>query len=254
MPEIGIAEVTRDKRETPLQLLGSGVKRAAFSPDAAALHFSASKSSTALGVFYQVVEAGFDRTLPEKAITRGLEVYRELVDEKGKAVDHVALGQPVTVKLTARSLANDGITNVALIDSAARRIRDPARFACVGGQGAAGCDYVDLREDRAVFYATIPTTMQTITYQIKATNRGSFRRAAALRGINVRARGERARPGQQDHGGRREMKNDPAFYVLRFLWLSGPSRESGFACRNRRSWTTSAFPGAFSIATATSSG
>jgi uncharacterized repeat protein (TIGR01451 family) len=173
LPEIGIAEVTRDKRDTPLQLLGSGVKRAAFSPDAVALHFSASNSSTALGVFYQVVEAGFDRTLPEKAITRGLEVYRELVDEKGNAIDHVALGQPVTVKLTARSLANDGITNVALIDllpGGFEILRDSVR----GGQGAAGCDYVDLREDRAVFYATIPTTMQTITYQIKATNRGAF--------------------------------------------------------------------------------
>jgi uncharacterized protein YfaS (alpha-2-macroglobulin family) len=49
-------------------------------------------------------------------------------------------------------------------------LRDSVR----GKQGAAGCDYVDLREDRAVFYATIPTTAQTITYQIKATNRGEF--------------------------------------------------------------------------------
>jgi uncharacterized protein YfaS (alpha-2-macroglobulin family) len=173
LPEIGIAEVARDKRETPLNLLGSGVRRAPFSPDAVALHFSANNSSTALGVFYQVVEAGFDRKLPEKAITRGLEVYRELVDEKGNPVDHVALGQPVTVKLTARSLTNDGITNVALIDllpGGFEILRDSVR----GGQGAAGCDYVDLREDRAVFYATIPTTMQTITYQIKATNRGAF--------------------------------------------------------------------------------
>ena len=173
LPEIGLAEVARDKRETPLNLTGSGVKRAVFSPSAVALRFSTSNSPTALGVFYQVVEAGFDRTLPEKAITRGLEVYRELVDEKGNAVDHMALGQPVTVKLTARSLTNDGITNVALIDllpGGFEILRDSVR----GKQGAAGCDYVDLREDRAVFYATIPTTAQTITYQIKATNRGEF--------------------------------------------------------------------------------
>ena len=49
-------------------------------------------------------------------------------------------------------------------------LRDSARSA----QGAGGCDYVDLREDRALFYATIPSTAQTITYQIKATNRGEF--------------------------------------------------------------------------------
>jgi uncharacterized repeat protein (TIGR01451 family) len=100
-------------------------------------------------------------------------VYRELVDENGGAVNQVVLGQPVTVKLTARSLTNDGITNVALIDllpGGFEILRDSARAA----QGKGPCDYVDLREDRAVFYATIPATAQTITYQIKATNRGEF--------------------------------------------------------------------------------
>ena len=110
--------------------------------------------------------------MPEKAITRGLEVYRELLDEKGNAVTQVTLGQPVTVKLTARSLTNDGITNVALIDllpGGFEILRDSVR----GGTGAA-YNYVDLREDRAVFYATIPTMAHTITYQIKPTNRGAF--------------------------------------------------------------------------------
>ena len=172
LPEISMAEVTHDKRETPLHPVGAGVKRATFSPAAAVLHFSASNSPAALGVFYQVVEAGYDRTLPDKAITRGLEVYRELLDEKGNAVTQVTLGQPVTVKLTARSLTNDGITNVALIDllpGGFEILRDSVR-----GGTAAAYDYVDLREDRAVFYATIPAMAHTITYQIKPTNRGAF--------------------------------------------------------------------------------
>ena len=64
--------------------------------------------------------------------------------------------------------------NVALIDllpGGFEILRDSVRGA---DRARAGCDYVDLREDRAVFYATIPTTAQTITYQIKATNRGEF--------------------------------------------------------------------------------
>ena len=191
LPEISLAEVAGDKRETPLSLAGSGVKRAAFSPAAAALHFSASGSPPALGVFYQVVEAGYDRTLPDKAITRGLEIYRELVDENGGAVTQVTLGQPITVKLTARSLTNDGITNVALIDllpGGFEILRDTARAQ----QGKGPCDYIDLREDRAIFYATIPTTAQTITYQIKATNRGefvvppSYAESMYERGVNAR--------------------------------------------------------------------
>ncbi|MEO7168106.1 MAG: hypothetical protein ABI016_13885 [Chthoniobacterales bacterium] len=33
---------------------------------------------------------------------------------------------------------------------------------------------MDCRGGGACFYARIPTTVQTITYQIKATNRGEF--------------------------------------------------------------------------------
>ena len=74
-------------------------------------------SPTALGVFYQVVEAGFDRTLPEKAIDARARCLSRVGRRKGEAPSITwHSGQPVTVKLTARSLTNDGITNVALID------------------------------------------------------------------------------------------------------------------------------------------
>lgn len=171
LPEIGIAEITRDKHETPLKLSGVGVRQTTFSPEAAALRFSAEGAPTALGVFYQIIEAGFDRKLPEKAITNGLEIYRELVDEKGHALDRVELGQPITVKLKVRSLTNEEVTNVAVIDllpGGFEILRETAR------NGGNHCDYIDLREDRALFYATIHASVQTITYQIKATNRGEF--------------------------------------------------------------------------------
>ena len=195
LPDIGIAEVARDKRETPLDLMGSGVISATFSPGATALHFSAGNSPAGLGIFYQVVTAGFDRTLPEKAITRGLEVYRELVDEKGNAIDHVALGQPVTVKLKVRSLTNDGITNVALIDLLPGGF-EILRDSVVAGQqaqlatrlrrsaGGSRCFLRDDSGDGANDY-----------YQMKATNRGEFVVPAALCGI--RTRGVNARGWRQ---------------------------------------------------------
>ena len=37
-----------------------------------------------------------------------------------------------------------------------------------------GVDYVDLREDRAVFFATVPVYALEINYQIKSCNRGEF--------------------------------------------------------------------------------
>jgi hypothetical protein len=37
-----------------------------------------------------------------------------------------------------------------------------------------GVDYVDVREDRAIFFATASETVLEINYQIKSTNRGQF--------------------------------------------------------------------------------
>ena len=37
-----------------------------------------------------------------------------------------------------------------------------------------GVDYVDVREDRAIFYASVPNETFEITYQIKSCNRGTF--------------------------------------------------------------------------------
>ena len=42
------------------------------------------------------------------------------------------------------------------------------------GTATAGTDYVEVREDRTVFYATIPTHTVEFRYQIKACNRGQF--------------------------------------------------------------------------------
>ncbi|MBA3962859.1 MAG: alpha-2-macroglobulin [Chthoniobacterales bacterium] len=170
LPETSIAEISRDKHETPVSTTGTSVKSATFSPDAAALQFATKGPSAAMGIFYQVIEAGFDRELPRNALTNGLEVYRELVDAKGTRLEQVTLGEPVTVKLSVRSLTSDSFTNVAIIDllpGGFEILRDTAR-------NGNHCDYVDLREDRALFYSLITPRVTTITYQIKPTNRGEF--------------------------------------------------------------------------------
>ena len=40
--------------------------------------------------------------------------------------------------------------------------------------GTNGVDYVDVREDRAIFFATADENVLEINYQIKSTNRGEF--------------------------------------------------------------------------------
>jgi len=130
-----------------------------------------------IGSFWQVTTAGFDKALPQKAIKDGMEVERELLDAKGKpvnATDNPArLGEPLTVRIRIRSLGPEPIGNVAVIDLF------PGGFEIVPtslspGPNSNGCDFVEVREDRAVLFTNCNPSLRTIQYQIKAGNRGDF--------------------------------------------------------------------------------
>ncbi len=73
------------RKETALRLEGGPLlKRARFSADGG--RSSASPRRTRpreIGVYFQVVEAGYDAALPTEALADGLEIFRELVDEEG---------------------------------------------------------------------------------------------------------------------------------------------------------------------------
>ncbi|HEY3662431.1 MAG TPA: alpha-2-macroglobulin family protein, partial [Chthoniobacterales bacterium] len=190
-PELRIVELNREKRETPLEAIGKLVRRVGFSPDAAALRFTAEPPPKGLGAFYQIVEAGFDRHVSAEPIARGLEIYRELLDSAGHPTTTARLGEPLTVRLQVRSLGRDEVTNTAITDLL------PGGFEVVDsslspGVNRAGCDYVEVREDRAVFFGSVGTSVKTITYQIKPCNRGEFvvpppfAESMYERGINAR--------------------------------------------------------------------
>jgi uncharacterized repeat protein (TIGR01451 family) len=173
-PELTIAELDKAKKEKVLVTGAKLLQRANFSGDAAALRFRTPAALNPPGAYYQVIEAGFDRRVSEKPITDGLEVYRELLDKSNKPVTTTQLGDVITVRLHIRTVRPDPITNVALIDLL------PGGFEVVGSSlspgvsSIKGVDYVEVREDRAIFYATIPTETLEVTYQIKSCNRGTF--------------------------------------------------------------------------------
>ncbi|MEN3370301.1 MAG: alpha-2-macroglobulin [Verrucomicrobiota bacterium] len=174
LPELSIDEIDKAKKEKRLTTGKKLLQRTNFSGDAGGARFRSATALNPPGAFYQVVEAGFDRQLSSKAITDGLEIYRELLDKAGKPVTITQLGDVVTVRLRVRSLRHESITNVAVIDLL------PGGFEIVGSSlspgisSINGVDYVEVREDRAVFYATVPEQTLEITYQIKSCNRGSF--------------------------------------------------------------------------------
>jgi uncharacterized protein YfaS (alpha-2-macroglobulin family) len=174
LPDLSIAEIRRDKREVALTSGAKLLQRTVFSKDAIALRFKTAGMLSGPGTFFQVVEAGFDRRVPAQAVTAGLEVHRELLDKNDKPVTQTKLGEPIHVRLQVRTVRDEPVTNVAIVDLL------PGGFEVVGSSlqpgvsTISGVDYVDVREDRAVFYATISSSTLEINYQIKSSNRGEF--------------------------------------------------------------------------------
>ncbi len=91
-PELTIAEIDKAKREKRLTSGTKLLQRTDFSSDAAALRFRSAKPLTAPGAFFQVIEAGFDRQIPNKTLSDGLEIHRELLDKSEKPVTTHAIG------------------------------------------------------------------------------------------------------------------------------------------------------------------
>lgn len=83
------------------------------SDDAKSLAF---QNSGDAGLYYQLVEAGFDKTPPATEIKQKLEVQREFRDENGNVVASTAVGGSLMVHLKIRSIEAGGYQNVAVVD------------------------------------------------------------------------------------------------------------------------------------------
>lgn len=162
--QLGLAALDAKGQSTPLAARGTLLQRAAFPADAAALRFTA--SATPLGAFGQAVEAGYAAAAPTQPRSNGLEIHREFPRA-------ARVGEPITVRILVRSLKGF-VPNVAVTDLL------PGGFEVVGsslspGAGALpGWDFVEVREDRAVFFGGVDASVRQITYQIKATSAGRF--------------------------------------------------------------------------------
>lgn len=66
--------------------------------------------------WYSLVEAGYDRLPPTKAVQQGLEVSRSYTDAEGKPVDHLTLGQTLTVTVRLRATGTQAVGDVAIVD------------------------------------------------------------------------------------------------------------------------------------------
>jgi uncharacterized protein YfaS (alpha-2-macroglobulin family) len=117
LPELTISEIGPTKKETSLIAGTRLLQRHTFSAEAKALRFTGSSAANGLGVFFQIVESGFDRAVPGQSIKDGLEVYRELLGKDNRPANVTRLGETMHVRLHVRSVSVDGACDGEFPDS-----------------------------------------------------------------------------------------------------------------------------------------
>jgi hypothetical protein len=123
-------------------------------------------------LFHLVTQAGYDRTMPKQVVREGLEITRAYYDDDGNEVTRMEQGKEVTVRLKIRALGNpaDNVAVVDLLPGGFEVIRSSVPRTAYGWQA----DYVDVREDRVVFYGSFDTSVRELNYRVKLTAAGNF--------------------------------------------------------------------------------
>jgi uncharacterized repeat protein (TIGR01451 family) len=169
---------------------------AIFDRDAGALVFKKTGrgGDLARGLFYQISESGFDQTAVTTPISDGIEVAREYRNQANQPVTTAKLGEELTVVVRVRSTDGQDLENVAIEDllpGGFEIVEESVHTGSCSGWG--GVDYADVREDRLLAFGTVTGDETTITYRIKATNRGTYAippvQAEAMYHQKIRARG-----------------------------------------------------------------
>lgn len=161
-----IDSLLENKKIKTLLNTKSGFGKATIPQDAKQIIF---KNPDQHRFFYQVMQAGFDKTAFSQPKAQNLEIHREFRKE-GQAISQVNLGDEIEVHLKIRTLNNKDVYNIALTDLL------PGGFEVIPDSiKRDDVDYVDIREDRVIFFTTAFPSSREFSYRIKATNVGHYR-------------------------------------------------------------------------------
>lgn len=121
-------------------------------------------------IFYSASQSGYDRDVPKTEIKDGLEIIRELRPAPEKLNQPVRTGDDMTVVLKIRALEGKYVDNAAITDMFAGCF-SPDIPSVRENQGLS---YMDVREDRAVFYGSFGPEVKEIIYKLRVTAPGEF--------------------------------------------------------------------------------
>jgi alpha-2-macroglobulin len=179
--EVSISAFIRgDVKAQALAGPSSGILRADFGPTTQSVKFERQqKGKGDIGAFYQIIEQGYDSGTPQGPESSGLEISRQL--KLLHPGEPLRPGDPVDVLLRVRNISGKSLTSLAVVDLL------PAGFEIVqgdlrsGAQTVAGTDFVELREDRTLFFLGLAANQEwSVKYRMKATCSGAFAVPAAL--------------------------------------------------------------------------
>jgi uncharacterized protein YfaS (alpha-2-macroglobulin family) len=167
-----------DGKSRPLAIQNQQFARAEVPADAKSVHL---EGDTDFALFYQLTEAGFDLAAPATEIKNRIEVFREFANEKGETVTSTPIESKVDVKLSLRAI-DAPVSNVAIVDMIPGGFEIDISPEGLGNRASGPTvsntwrpDFIDVREDRVIFYGTVGTEAQTFSYRLKPTNRGLFK-------------------------------------------------------------------------------
>ncbi|HYB90952.1 MAG TPA: alpha-2-macroglobulin [Candidatus Binataceae bacterium] len=169
--------VLPDNKKRPLPIDNQNFARADVPPEATSVHIA---GDTDFALFYQLTQAGFDLTPPAAEIKNKIEVFREFDNEQGEAETAASIESKVNVKLNLRAIDSD-VSDVAIVDLIPGGFEVDISPEGLGNRASRPADnttwqpdFIDVREDRVIFYGTLSTQAQTFVYRLKPTNRGTF--------------------------------------------------------------------------------
>ena len=120
-------------------------------------------------LFYQFIQAGFDKTPAPDVIKQGVEIFREYRTADKSVIQSTTLGTEIEVHIQIRALDNQYLSNIAIVDLL------PGGFEVVRDSvDSDHVDYTDAREDRVVFFLSLSPDNTEIVYRIKAVSTGTF--------------------------------------------------------------------------------
>ncbi len=164
--QLSVSETLKDGKENALSASNVVYQKVNIDPLATSVNF---KNPGKNSYFYQLVQAGFDSVLPASASSHGIEVIREFTNADNQSLGSVKLGDEIVVHIRARSTDGKAYANVSIVDLL------PGGFEVVRSSVAnQNMDYVDVREDRVIFFGYVDATSHELVYHIKATNAGKF--------------------------------------------------------------------------------